>query len=77
MGQDKGCSHRVTSSAMQLYCVNVNCSCIIYHTYCTEIDYTSGDIDATLSIHSWCYEPRDNVKADSVLSLPIFPRGAI
>lgn len=48
------------------------CDCICY----TEVDYTAGDIDATLSIHSWSYEPRDTLKADSVISLPIIPKGA-
>lgn len=38
-----------------------------------EIDYTSGDIDATLSIHSWSYEPRELHRADSVHSLPNYP----
>ncbi|KAK3082961.1 hypothetical protein FSP39_010092 [Pinctada imbricata] len=43
-----------------------------------EIDYTSGDIDATLSINSWSYLPRDSEpefegikKSSSVKSLPI------
>ena len=42
----------------------------------TEIDYTSGDIDATMSIHSWSYAPKGEegefglVKAGSVRSLP-------
>ena len=45
-------------------------------TLLTEIDYTSGDIDATMSIHSWSYAGRGEegefglVKAGSVRSLP-------
>ncbi|KAK3771227.1 hypothetical protein RRG08_009709 [Elysia crispata] len=45
----------------------------------SEIDYTSGDIDATMSIYSWSYAPRENDldpetgvidHASSVRSLP-------
>ncbi|XP_076446001.1 uncharacterized protein LOC143283663 isoform X2 [Babylonia areolata] len=41
-----------------------------------EIDYTSGDIDATMSIHSWSYALKENegegglVKTGSMRSLP-------
>lgn len=48
---------------------------ICWHICSADIDYTSGDIDATLSMHSWSYEARDLSRAESLNSIPAQMKG--